>query len=190
MRDSPFCSVGIALYSWITLPITSMNVILTPLCPIPLHWSLNFLINYVGAVNIYLYIIGAVRSFSLVRLGYVQFTLRILGTLATIPFVVVCEITAVLWGLFSDKGKFYVVEKRLKPPEHVWDSHLFVPLFSPSRISLAIHLQSSGLSRQIDVFPLLSLFLWILMFMLFLICTFPSSLSFCLSDDVLCGFIY
>lgn len=111
--------LGVALYSWITLPITSMNVILTPLCPIPLHWSLNFLINYVGAVNIYLYIIGAVRSFSLVRLGYMQFTLRILGTLATIPFVVVCEITAVLWGLFSDKGKFYVVEKRLKPLDHV-----------------------------------------------------------------------
>ncbi|CAF0754459.1 unnamed protein product [Rotaria sordida] len=108
--------LGIALYSWVTLPITSLNVILAPLCPIPLHWTLNFLINYVGAVNIYLYIIGAVRSFSLVRLGYAQFILRIVATLATIPFVVVCEITAVLWGLFSDKGKFYVVDKQLKPP--------------------------------------------------------------------------
>ncbi|CAF0867645.1 unnamed protein product [Didymodactylos carnosus] len=54
-----FC-LGIALYSWITLPLTSSNVVLTPLCPIPLHWSLNFIIGYVGAVNIYLYIIGAV----------------------------------------------------------------------------------------------------------------------------------
>ncbi|CAF0796162.1 unnamed protein product [Rotaria sp. Silwood1] len=108
--------LGIALYSWVTLPITSLNVILAPLCPIPLHWTLNFLINFVGAVNIYLYIIGAVRSFSLVRLGYAQFILRIIGTLATIPFVVVCEIAAVLWGLFSDKGKFYVVDKQLKPP--------------------------------------------------------------------------
>ncbi|CAF5065459.1 unnamed protein product, partial [Rotaria sp. Silwood1] len=80
--------LGIALYSWVTLPITSLNVILAPLCPIPLHWTLNFLINFVGAVNIYLYIIGAVRSFSLVRLGYAQFILRIIGTLATIPFVV------------------------------------------------------------------------------------------------------
>ena len=107
--------LAIALYSWVTLPITSLNVILTPLCPIPLHWSLNFLINYVGAVNIYLYIIGAVRSFSLVRLGYVAFALRILGTLTTIPFVVICEIVAVLWGLFSDKGKFYIVDKQLRP---------------------------------------------------------------------------
>jgi len=111
--------LGIALYSWLTLPITSLNVILAPLCPIPLHWSLNFLINYVGAVNVYLYIIGAVRSFSLIRLGYVHFALRIIGTLATIPFVVICEITAVLWGLFSDKGKFYIVQKQLKPLEHV-----------------------------------------------------------------------
>jgi egghead protein (zeste-white 4 protein) len=107
--------LAIALYSWVTLPITSLNVILTPLCPIPLHWTLNFLIGYVGAVNIYLYIIGAVRSFSLVRLGYGQFALRIFGTLATIPFVIVCEITAVLWGLFSDKGKFYIVNKQIGP---------------------------------------------------------------------------
>ncbi|CAF1212997.1 unnamed protein product [Adineta steineri] len=111
--------LGIALYSWVTLPITSLNVILTPLCPIPLHWTLNFLISYVGAVNVYLYIIGAVRSFSLVRLGYLQFTIRILGTLATIPFVIVCEITAVIWGLLSDKGKFYIVDKNLKPPVNV-----------------------------------------------------------------------
>ncbi|CAF3531698.1 unnamed protein product [Adineta steineri] len=107
--------LGIALYSWITLPLTSLNVILTPLCPIPLHWTLNFLIGYIGAVNIYLYVIGAVRSFSLIRLGYAQFALRIFGTLATIPFVVICEITAVLWGLFSDKGKFYIVDKQLGP---------------------------------------------------------------------------
>ena len=97
------------------MPLTSLNVILTPLCPIPLHWTLNFLIGYVGAVNIYLYIIGAVRSFSIVRLGFAQFALRVFGTLATIPFVVVCEITAVLWGLFSDKGKFYIVDKQLGP---------------------------------------------------------------------------
>jgi egghead protein (zeste-white 4 protein) len=111
--------LGIALYSWVTLPLTSMNVILTPLCPIPLHWTLNFIIGYIGAVNVYLYIIGAVRSFSLVRLGYAQFALRILGTLATIPCVVVCEITAVLWGLFSDKGKFYIVNKQLGPMVNV-----------------------------------------------------------------------
>ena len=111
--------LGIALYSWITLPLTSLNVFLTPLCPIPLHWTLNFLIGYVGAVNVYLYIIGAVRSFSLIRLGYLQFALRIIGTLMTIPFVVVCEITAVLWGLFSDKGKFYIVDKRLGPAHTV-----------------------------------------------------------------------
>lgn len=107
--------LGIALYSWITLPLTSLNIIFTPLCPIPLHWTLNFLMAYVGAVNIYLYIIGAVRSFSLVRFGYVQLILRIFGTLATIPFVIVCEITAVLWGLFSDKSKFYIVDKQLGP---------------------------------------------------------------------------
>jgi beta-1,4-mannosyltransferase len=112
-------STGIALYSWITLPLTSLNIVLTPLCPIPLHWMLNFLIAFVGAVNIYLYIIGAVRSFSLVRLGYAQVALRIIGTLATIPFVVVCEITAVLWGLLSDKNKFYIVDKHLGPTHTV-----------------------------------------------------------------------
>jgi beta-1,4-mannosyltransferase len=119
MADRYALPLGIALYSWLTLPLTSLNVFLTPLCPIPLHWTLNVLIAYVGAVNVYLYIIGAVRSFSLVRFGFAQLLLRILGTLATIPFVVVCEIAAVLWGLFSDKGKFYIVDKQLGPTLNV-----------------------------------------------------------------------
>lgn len=63
----------------------------------------------------YLYMIGAVRSFSLVRYNYAQVALRVFGTLATIPFVVVCEITAVIWGLLSDKGEFYIVDKEAGP---------------------------------------------------------------------------
>ena len=113
--DSLPLFVGIALYSWITMPVTALNIFLTPMCPIPLHWTLKFLISYVGAVNMYLYMIGAVRSFPLVRYNFAQVVVRVLGTLATIPFVIVCEITAVLWGLFSEKGEFYIVDKDVGP---------------------------------------------------------------------------
>ena len=106
-------SLGIALYSWLTLPLTIFNVILSPMYPIYLHWTLNFLINYVGAVNVYLYIIGAVRSFPLGRLGFAQWAIRIIGATLTIPFVIICEITAVIWGLISEKNRFYIVEKRV-----------------------------------------------------------------------------
>jgi egghead protein (zeste-white 4 protein) len=109
-----FC-LALALYSWLTLPLSTSNVYLTALFPIPVGQTLDFLTCLVGIVNLYLYFIGAIKSYSIKRLGFVKFMFCIIGALCTIPFVVVIENIAVIWGLFGDKKKFYVVNKSLQP---------------------------------------------------------------------------
>jgi egghead protein (zeste-white 4 protein) len=111
---SRFC-LALALYSWLTLPLSTSNVYLTAIFPIPVGQTLDFLTCLVGIVNLYLYFIGAIKSYSIKRLGFVKFVFCVIGALCTIPFVVVIENIAVIWGLFGDKKKFYVVSKSLKP---------------------------------------------------------------------------
>ncbi len=105
--------LAIGFYSWVTLPLSILNIVVAPLYPIPLYWLLKFLISYVSAVAVYLYIIGTIRSFPLSRYGYIHFILRIICTIITIPLAVSCEIISVPWGLFSDKGQFYVINKQI-----------------------------------------------------------------------------
>lgn len=103
--------LSLALYSWLTLPLTTSNVYLSAIYPIPVGQMFDFLTCFVGAVNLYLYIIGAVKSFSVTRYGYIKFTFCVIGALCTIPFVIIIENIAVIWGLFGNKHSFYIVQK-------------------------------------------------------------------------------
>ena len=113
--------LALALYSWLTLPLSTSNLYLSALYPIPVGQTFDFLACFVGAVNLYLYLIGAVKSFSVTRLGYFKFFCCVIGALCTIPFVVVIENVAVIWGLFGDKKKFYIVNKSLQPIQYASD---------------------------------------------------------------------
>lgn len=108
--------LAISCYSWVTLPLSTSNVILAALCPIPCPAMIDFICAFIGAVNIYMYVFGVVKSFSLYRFGMLKFALCICGALSTIPFNVIIENVAVIWGLFGKKHKFYVVNKNVKPP--------------------------------------------------------------------------
>lgn len=70
-------------------------------------------------MNLYMYIFGVIKSFSLYRMGPVRFFLCLLGALSTIPFNVAIENVAVLWGCFGKKHRFYVVSKQLERPINV-----------------------------------------------------------------------
>ena len=107
---SRFC-LALALYSWLTLPLSTSNVYLSALYPIPVGQTFDFLCCFVGAVNLYLYFIGAIKSFSINRYGYFKFMCCVIGALCTIPFVVIIENIAVIWGLFGNKHSFYIVQK-------------------------------------------------------------------------------
>uniref|UniRef100_A0A1B6HJR4 Glycosyltransferase 2-like domain-containing protein n=1 Tax=Homalodisca liturata TaxID=320908 RepID=A0A1B6HJR4_9HEMI len=111
--------LAISCYSWVTMPLSTSNIVLAALCPIPCPAIMDFLCAFIGAVNIYMYVFGVVKSFSLYRFGLLRFTLCICGALCTIPVNVCIENVAVIWGLFGNKHKFYVVNKELRPPVSV-----------------------------------------------------------------------
>lgn len=108
--------LAISCYSWVTLPFSTSNIILAALCPIPCPYYLDLICGFVGAVNIYMYIFGVIKSFSLYRFGPFSFILFICGALSTIPINIVIENIAVIWGVMGKKHKFYVVNKHIKTP--------------------------------------------------------------------------
>ncbi|XP_076181061.1 beta-1,4-mannosyltransferase egh isoform X2 [Ptiloglossa arizonensis] len=108
---------GISCYSWVTLPLSTSNVILAGLYPIICPPFIDFLCAFICAVNIYMYIFGVVKSFSLYRFGIARFILCICGALSTIPFNLIIENVAVIWGIFGKKHTFYVVNKQYKSYE-------------------------------------------------------------------------
>lgn len=107
--------LAISLYSWVTLPLSTSNIVLAVVAPIPCPFLINFLCAFVGAMNIYMYIFGVIKSFSLHRMGLGRSLLVMVGALLTIPFNIIVENVAVIWGLFGNKYHFYVVNKEIKP---------------------------------------------------------------------------
>ncbi|XP_018326378.1 beta-1,4-mannosyltransferase egh [Agrilus planipennis] len=108
--------LAISCYSWVTLPLSTSNIILAAVCPVPCPPLMDFIVAFIGAVNIYMYVFGVVKSLSIHRVGPCKLFLCILGALLTMPFNVVIENVAVIWGVIAKKHKFYVVNKNIKPP--------------------------------------------------------------------------
>ncbi|XP_026491658.2 beta-1,4-mannosyltransferase egh [Vanessa tameamea] len=108
--------LAISCYSWVTLPLSTSNILLAALCPIPCPQLLDLICGFIGAVNIYMYIFGVIKSFPIHRFGPFKFFLFVGGALATIPFNIVIENIAVIWGVLGKKHKFYIVNKEVKIP--------------------------------------------------------------------------
>ena len=66
-----------------------------------------------GAVSLYMYVFGVLKSFSLYRMGYARMVLCIVGALCTVPFNIITENVAVIRGLFGNTHRFYVVSKQV-----------------------------------------------------------------------------
>lgn len=105
--------LGLSLYGWITLPLSTSNLLWAIFFPLPTDQFvfLNFVVAFTAAVNTYLYLFGVVKSFSLRRVGLPRFALFLVCSILAIPFNVVIENIAVIWGIISNKHKFYVVQK-------------------------------------------------------------------------------
>lgn len=106
--------LGVSVYSWVTLPLSTTSLVLAKLYPIPCPYLMDFVCGFIAAVNIYMYVFGVLKSFSLYRFGVVRFFICALGAVCTIPVNLVIENTAVVWGLFGSKHKFYVVQKDVR----------------------------------------------------------------------------
>ncbi|KAJ1530298.1 hypothetical protein ONE63_005218 [Megalurothrips usitatus] len=103
--------LGVACYSWVVLPLVTSKVLLAAFFPLPCPAAMNALFAFVEGMNLYMYIFGVLKSFSVYRFGVLRFFLCICGTLLIIPFTLVIENIAVIWGVFGRKHKFYIVNK-------------------------------------------------------------------------------
>uniref|UniRef100_A0A0M3HMN5 Beta-1,4-mannosyltransferase bre-3 n=2 Tax=Ascaris TaxID=6251 RepID=A0A0M3HMN5_ASCLU len=104
--------LGLSFYAWATMPLTSLQVFLFHLFPLPPCFIFDFLVGFVAAVNLYMYIYGVIKSFSnKYRHSPLRLCLYMAGAMLTIPFNVWIENIAVLWGMLGDKNGFYVVKK-------------------------------------------------------------------------------
>jgi len=112
--------LALSLYAWMTIPLTTSNMVFAYLLPLPTdsYTLLNLLVAFAGGVTFYNYIFGALKSFSMKRLGIRRFVLCVIGSLFTIPFNIVIENIAVIWGLIGHKHRFYVVQKQI-PVTHI-----------------------------------------------------------------------
>ncbi|XP_055615409.1 beta-1,4-mannosyltransferase egh [Toxorhynchites rutilus septentrionalis] len=106
--------LAISVYSWVTMPLSTSNMIFAGLYPIPCPNIVDFLCAFIAGFNIYMYVFGVIKSFSLYRFGVIKFLACVLGALCTIPINVVIENVAVIWGLVGKKHKFYVVQKDVR----------------------------------------------------------------------------
>lgn len=111
--------LGVSLYAWIVLPLTLFNIFIVLLFPMETHPLLEGMVHFIGAMNVYMYLFGAVKSFSLKRQGFFKYWFFVLCSVALIPINVCLESLAIVWGVFGQKNKFYVVKKVLDGPTDV-----------------------------------------------------------------------
>lgn len=107
--------LALMFYAWLTLPGTLCNVLLAPFFPLPCNGVLDACVAYVGAVNTYMYMLGAVKSFGHVYRRQWRLAGCVLGALLVTPLNALIESAAVLWGICGAKHQFYVVRKESLP---------------------------------------------------------------------------
>lgn len=94
------------------MPVTTMQMYLFHAFPLPPCFIFDFLVAFVAAVNLYMYIYGVLKSFShKYRHSPGRLCLYMVGALLTIPFNICIENIAVIWGMLGNKNGFYVVKK-------------------------------------------------------------------------------
>ncbi|VDD87844.1 unnamed protein product [Enterobius vermicularis] len=100
--------LGLSFYAWATMPLTSLQLFFFHAFPLPKWFIIDFLIGFVAAVNLYMYIYGVIKSFShKYRKSPLRLCAYMIGALLTIPFNVWIENIAVVWGILGDKNGFY-----------------------------------------------------------------------------------
>ena len=111
---------GFSLYNWILMPL--QLVVALVLLFFPVHtWLITDVFSTLSAIVLfYLFVIGSIKSFQFKgRHAWLKRALCTLATVCTIPVVVVGEAIAVIWGLFTDKRQFYIINKNCTPISNV-----------------------------------------------------------------------
>lgn len=99
-------------YAWYMMPLTTTNIFITPLFPLPNFFLIDIPLAFIGAVSTYMYIFGALKSFSNRCRNNLccMFSFALLALLI-IPFNVVVESCAAIGALLDKKNNFHIVCK-------------------------------------------------------------------------------
>ncbi|CAI9725772.1 Hypothetical predicted protein [Octopus vulgaris] len=108
------CKMGLSvmILSWLTLPFTVPNIILVLLFPLPMPTIVNALCGFIGGTVVFLFIFGAIKSFSLRNMGRCQYILLCLAPILVAPLAMIMESISVIWAIFGHQNHvFDVVNK-------------------------------------------------------------------------------
>ncbi|KAI6211060.1 Glyco-trans-2-like domain-containing protein [Aphelenchoides besseyi] len=114
------CKIFLAfsLYAWITMPLTTLQVLFCAYAPLPKCPLIDVLVGFVAAVNLYMCVFGSLSQFVSHRYRHNKYRLFLyaVGALFTLPINICIENLAVLLSIFDRKVDFYVVKKDFKTP--------------------------------------------------------------------------
>jgi len=104
-----------SLYAWYLIPISTLNLLFAPFIVSPSSLILDLPVTFIGAVTLYMYMFGALKSFSnKFRHHPTRIPVYLLGALFSIPCNIFIENLAAILGLFPSGFEFYVVKKDVK----------------------------------------------------------------------------
>ncbi|XP_061164587.1 beta-1,4-mannosyltransferase egh-like [Saccostrea echinata] len=114
-KNIPFkqkCGILFIILGWITMPLTVPNTVLVPLYPLPMPRVFSFLFGFMGGVMMFLFIIGALKSFNYQRIGLIKFVVVCLSPVLLLPFFVLTETCAVVYAFLTFRTiEFQTVKK-------------------------------------------------------------------------------
>lgn len=100
-----------SLAAWLTIPLSTSNIILTKLFPLSMGPIFDFLVSFIGAIGLYGYIFGYTKQFHVLRFSYLRILMSVFEIILASTLSIICENLAVIsmWG--GDWYDFYIVEK-------------------------------------------------------------------------------
>lgn len=120
-KDIPFkqkIGISFSLLSWITMPLTASNSVLAFLYPLPMPIVFHFLCAFMGGVMMFLFIIGALKSFNYKRTGLCKFLLICLASVLLLPCFVLTETCAVVYAFLTFSTiEFHTIKKECRPSD-------------------------------------------------------------------------
>ncbi|KAL4230839.1 Beta-1 [Mactra antiquata] len=105
--------ISLMLLSWFFMPFTVPNIILVPMFPLPMWRVVNIMCACMGAIMLFLFIFGAIKSFSPRRAGWPKYIFLCFVPVVIVPVSMVLETIGVIVALKSRKmNSFHIVNKQ------------------------------------------------------------------------------
>ncbi|KAF8365579.1 hypothetical protein PRIPAC_83408 [Pristionchus pacificus] len=108
--------LAFVIYSWLLSPLTIVQFALMPLLNMPKNIGLDSIMAAILALNIYMFVFGAIRSFAYTKRSHMlKVIFCCIGACLTVPYTAVIQAFSVILFIFGRKKQFYVVKKELGP---------------------------------------------------------------------------